>query len=146
MKKLSMTAYSTIFFIILTYGIIVWNHALQLSDLRVTIIGLMLIGLIYYLEKMEHQRRLLHWDTIRSKGKIRFILYEYVLLRGGIVSLFIILVLSMKVTIGLLIIYSLLPLFGELVFAGNEVWKQCEEHYIISTLKSAAEKIKILNN
>ncbi len=95
---------------------------------------------------MAHKRRMSNWNNIRSSGKTRFILYDYVLVRGGIVFVLFILFLSLKVSIGLLIVCSILPLFGVIAFAGNEEWKQCEEQYTIATLRSVANKFKVLQN
>ena len=86
------------------------------------------------------------WKNIRIQGKTRFILYDYVLLRGGIISILFILILSLKVTISLLLLCAVLPLCGVMAFAGNEEWKQCEEQYTISNLKSVADKFKVLRN
>lgn len=133
-------------FVIIFFSILYWKQGLNFSNLRFNIIGFILIALIVYSEIMAHKRRLSNWEKIRIKGKTRFILYDYVLLRGGIVSTLLILILSIKVTIGLLIICTVIPLFGVIAFAGNEEWKKCEEQYTISTLKSAAEKIKVLRN
>jgi hypothetical protein len=93
-----------------------------------------------------HRRRMSEWANIRLKGKARFILFDYVLLRGGSISILIILILSLKVSITLLIICSVIPLLGVSAFAGNEVWKQCEQSYALTRLKSIAEKMKILQN
>jgi hypothetical protein len=135
-----------VIFIIIFFSILNWRQGLNISNLRFNIIGFILIALIFYSEIMAHKRRLSNWEKIRVKGKTRFILYDYVLLRGGIVSVLLILILSIKVTIGLLIICTVIPLFGVITFAGNEEWKKCEEEYTISTLKSLAEKIKVLRN
>ncbi|MCX6121526.1 MAG: hypothetical protein NTX44_07885 [Ignavibacteriales bacterium] len=131
---------------IVFFSILNWKQGLNYSTLRFNIIGFILIALILYSEIMARKRRVSNWEKIRKKGKTRFILYEYVLLRGGITSTLLILILSIKVTIGLLIICTVIPLFGVVAFAGNEEWKKCEEQYTISTLKSFADKIKVLRN
>ena len=137
-----------IIIIIIMVSIIYWNHLLNYSysSLIYGIIFYILMTLIIHSEKLAHKRRLLNWDKKRIEGKARFILYDYVLLRGGIVSTLLILVLSIKVPIDLLIICTIIPLFGAIAFAGNEEWKKCEELYSISTLKSTAEKIKVMQN
>ena len=135
-----------VIFAIVFFSILNWKQGLNYSTLRFNIIGFILISLIIYSEIMAHKKRVSNWEKIRMKGKTRFILYEYVLLRGGITSTLLILILSIKVTIGLLIICTVIPFFGVAAFAGNEEWKKCEEQYTISTLKSLADKIKVLRN
>ncbi len=127
-------------------SIIYWKQGFSFSNFRFNLIGFIIIALIFYSEILAHKRRLLNWEKIRVQGKTRFILFDYVLLRGGIVSTLLLLILSIKVAIGLLIICTVLPLFGVMAFAGNEEWKKCEEQYTISTLKSTAEKIKVMQN
>jgi hypothetical protein len=144
MKRASLII--QVIFAIIFFSILNWKQGLNIPNLRFNIIGLIFIALIIYSEIIAHKRRLSNWANTRIKGKMRFILYDYVLLRGGIVSVLIILILSIKVTIGLLIICTVIPLFGVMAFAGNEEWKKCEEKYTISTLKSLAEKIKVLRN
>jgi hypothetical protein len=135
-----------ILFVAVSTSLMLWQGMFKLSDLKFYIIALIIVSLIMYSENMAHKRRMSNWQKIRSVGKTRFILYDYVLLRGGIVSVLLILILSFKVSIGLLIVCSILPLFGVIAFAGNEEWKQCEEQYTIATLRSVADKFKVLQN
>jgi hypothetical protein len=127
-------------------SILFWYHAIKLLDFRLYCIESILIGYIAYNETLAHQRRILNWETIRLKGKLRFILFDYVFYRGAVLSILIALILSIKVKITLLIICSILPLLGAMAFAGNLTWKRCEEIYSSTKLKSVAEKIKILRN
>ena len=135
-----------ILFVAVSFSLMLWQRMFKLSDLKFYIIALIIVALIMYSENMAHKRRMSNWQKIRSAGKTRFILYDYVIIRGGIVSVLLILILSFKVSIGLLIVCSILPLFGVIAFAGNEEWKQCEEQYAISTLRSVADKFKVLQN
>ena len=135
-----------IIFVFIMLSILYWKHLFSYSSLRFGIIFSIIMFLIVHSEKLAHKRRLLNWEKKRIEGKKRFILYDYVLLRGGIVSTLLISFLSIKVPIDLLIICTIIPLFGVIAFAGNEEWKKCEEQYTISTLKSVAEKIKVLQN
>ena len=135
-----------ILFVAVSTSLMLWQRMFKLSDLKFYIIALIIVALIMYSENMAHKRRMSNWQKIRSAGKARFILYDYVLIRGGIVSVLLILILSLKVSIGLLIVCSILPLFGVIAFAGNEEWKQCEEHYTIATLRAVADKFKVLQN
>ena len=135
-----------ILFVAVSTSLMLWQRMFKLSDLKFYIIALIIVALIMYSENMAHERRMSNWQKIRSAGKTRFILYDYVLIRGGIVSVLLILILSFKVSIGLLIVCSILPLFGVIAFAGNEEWKQCEEQYTIATLRSVADKFKVLQN
>jgi hypothetical protein len=144
MKRTSLIIH--LLFVIIFFSIIYWKQGFSFSDFRFNFIGLIFIALIFYSEILAHKRRLLNWEKIRIQGKRRFILVDYVLLRGGIISTLLLLILSIQIKIGLLIICTVLPLFGVLVFAGNEEWKKCEELYTISTLKSVAEKMKVLQN
>ncbi len=128
------------------FSILFWRHAIKLSDFRFYCIAAILIGYIYYTETLAQKRRMLNWETIRSKGKVYFVLVEYVIYRGGIISVLIVLILSIKITITLIIICSIIPLLGVIAFAGNEIWKQCEESYSSSKLNSIVEKIKISQN
>ena len=128
------------------FSILFWRHAVKLSDFRFYCIALILIGYISYNETLAQKRRMLNWETIRSKGRMHFILFDYVVFRGGTISILITIILSIKVTITLIIICSLLPLLGVMAFVGNEIWKQCEESYSLAKLNSVAEKIKILQN
>jgi hypothetical protein len=144
-----MKAKSIIIFCVVSgvmFSILFWRHAVKLSDFRFYCIALILIGYISYNETIAKKRRMLNWETIRSKGRIHFILFDFVFIRGGIISILITMVLSIKVMITLIIICSLLPLLGVMAFAGNEIWKQCEETYSLAKLNSIAEKIKILQN
>ena len=135
-----------ILFVAVSTSLMLWQRMFKLSDLKFYIIALIIVALIMYSENMAHKRRMSNWQKIRSAGKTRFILYDYVIIRGGIVSVLLILILSFKVSIGLLIVCSILPLFGVIAFAGNEEWKQCEEQYAIATLRSVADKFKVLQN
>jgi len=127
-------------------SILLWYHAIQLSEFRFYCIASILIGYISYNETLAHKRRMLNWATIQSKGKMHFILFDYVIYRGAVISILITLILSIKVKITLIIICSIFPLLGVMVFVGNEIWKQCEESYSSIKLNSVAEKIKILQN
>jgi hypothetical protein len=140
------TAIIEIIFVVILFSILYWKQVIRISDFRFYMIGVILIVLFNYSKKMAHRRRLTNWDKIRINGKTRFILYDYVFIRGGIVSTLLILILSLKVEIGLLIIFAVLPLFGVMAFAGNEEWKKCEEQFAISALKSVAEKFKVMRN
>jgi hypothetical protein len=133
-------------FAVIFFSILYWKQGFMFANLRFNLIGFIVIALIFYSEILAHKRRLLNWEKIRIQGKTRFILFDYVLLRGGIVSILLLLILSIQIKIGLLIICTVVPLFGVLAFVGNEEWKKCEELYTISTLKSVADKIKILQN
>ena len=144
MKKTSLLV--QIISALIIFTIFYWKNMLSASNVRFSIIGYIIIFLIIYSENLAHKRRLLDWKKIRIQGKTRFILYDYVLLRGGIISILFILILSLKVTISLLLLCAVLPLCGVMAFAGNEEWKQCEEQYTISTLKSVADKFKVLRN
>ena len=135
-----------ILFVAVSSSLMLWQRIFKLSDLKFYIIVIIIVALIMYSENMAHKRRMSNWQKIRSAGKTRFILYDYVLIRGGIVSVLLILILSFKLSIGLLIVCSILPLFGVIAFAGNEEWKQCEEQYTIATLRSVANKFKVLQN
>ncbi len=135
-----------ILFVAVSFSLLHWQRMVNLSDLKFYIIALIIIALIMYSENMAHKRRMSNWNNIRSFGKTRFILYDYVLIRGGIVCVLLFLILSLKGSIGFLIICSILPLFGVIAFAGNEEWKQCEEQYTIATLRSVADKFKVLQN
>jgi hypothetical protein len=132
--------------IVLVYSMLLWNGTLKYYDLRIFIIGAILYWYVYRSEKGAQKRRVLEWGTIRAKGKTRFILFDYVLVRGGVLSALIILILSLKIPMSLLIICSVLPLLGVTAFAGNEVWKKCEQEYMITILKTAAEKMRVLQN
>ena len=123
-----------------------WQHATRLADFRYGIAGLILIGLLSYSEALARKRRSANWEEIRSQGKTRFVLFQFVALRGGTVSLLILLLLSSKVTIGLIILASVVPLLAAMAFVGNEEWKSCEAQYVISTLRSTGENLKALKN
>ena len=135
-----------ILFVVVSFSVLHWQHMFNWSDLKFYIIAVIIVALIMYSENMAHKRRMSNWNKIRSSGKTRFILYDYVLIRGGIVSVLIILLLSFKISIGLLIVCTILPLFGVIAFTGNEEWKQCEEQYTIATLRSVSDKFKVLQN
>jgi hypothetical protein len=144
MKKTSLLV--QIISALIIFPILYWKNMLSVSNFRFSIIGYIIIFLIIQSERLAHKRRLLDWKNIRIQGKTRFILYDYVLIRGGIISIVFILILSLKVIISLLLLCTVLPLCGVMAFAGNEEWKQCEEQYTISTLKSVADKFKVLRN
>jgi hypothetical protein len=127
-------------------SILFWYHAIKLSDFRFYCIESILIGYIAYNETLAHRRRILNWETIRSKGKMHFILFYFVVYRGVVLLILITLILSIKVTITLIIICLLVPLLGVMAFVGNETWKQCEKIYSLAKLNSVVEKIKILQN
>ena len=144
MRRSNIIIYLAVYAV--SFALLLWKHVTRLSDFRYGVIGLILFGVALYWETKARENRLANWNSIRIQGKVRFILIDYVLLRGGIVSLLILLILSTKVTIGLLVIASVIPLLGGTAFVGNEEWKYCEEQYIISTLKSAAESMKAIQN
>ena len=144
MKKTSLIV--QIISALIIIPIFYWKDMLSTSHIRISIIGYIVIFLIIQSERLAHKKRLSDWKNIRIQGKTRFILYDYVLLRGGIISILLILILSLKVAISLLLVVTVLPLFGVMAFAGNEEWKQCEEQYTISTMKLVADKFKVLRN
>jgi len=144
MRRTYLIAYIVLY--ALSIAALLWRHATRLADFRYGIAGLILIGLLYYSEALAHKRRLANWEEIRSQGKTRFLLLEYVALRGGTVSLLILMLLSTKVTIGPILLASVVPLLAAMVFVGNEEWKSCESQFVISTLRSTGENIKALNN
>jgi hypothetical protein len=131
---------------VIVYSILLWNGTFKYYDLRIFLIGAILYWYIHRSEKGAQQRRALDWGIIRTKGKTRFILFDYVLVRGGFLSAFIILILSLKIPMSFLILYSVLPMLGVTAFAGNEVWKKCEQDYMIMILKTTAEKMRVLQN
>jgi hypothetical protein len=144
MKKSYLIVYLIVY--ALSFAVLYSKHLTHLSDFRYGIVVLILIGTLFYSETLARNRRLNNWGEIRLQGKARFILMDYVVLRGGIISLLILLLLSTKVTIGLIILASVVPLLAAIAFVANEEWKYCEEQYVISTLKSMAENIKAIQN
>ena len=144
MKKTSIIVQVISALIIMS--IFYWKNIFSASNIKISIIGYIALYLVIQSERLAHKRRMLDWKNVRIQGKKRFILYEYALSRGGIISVLLILILSLKVTISLLLVITVLPLFGVMAFVGNEEWKQCEEHFTISTMKMAADKFKVLRN
>ncbi|HLP14629.1 MAG TPA: hypothetical protein VK470_00145 [Bacteroidota bacterium] len=127
-------------------GFFWWKGIIQLPDLRIMIIVTIAVCYIYYSELNSQRRMIENWRTIRGQGRVRFILIEYVFLRGGGVSLVLALAISFKVTISMLIIGSILPVFGVFVWAGNEIWKSNEHLFLISTLKTVGESMSAKQN
>ncbi len=127
--------------------LMIWETRSHLiSLLRGDAIGAIVLILIYCFGKIIQRDRMAHWKEIRKKGKQKFILYDFVLLRGGIISLLLLLILSYAVTISIIIICSVIPLLGVCAFVGNEIWKQCEMHYSQKALKSVSDKMKVMSN
>ena len=126
--------------------LLVWKGVFAISDGRLYIISMIIFAYISYSEAIDQRRRILDWENIHHIGKTRFILLEYVIYRGGTISVLIILLLSLKIQMTVLLLCSVLPLLGVSAIAGNEVWKQCEEGHSAMILKSAAEKMKISQN
>jgi hypothetical protein len=148
-RRFTMKRKSTaiqILFVALSFLLLHWQRMVNLSELKFYIVALIVVSLIMYSEKLAHKRRISNWEKVRILGKARFILFDYVVIRGGIVSILLILILSLKISVGLMIVCSILPLFVVLAFAGNEEWKQCEEQYTIETLRSVADKFKVMQN
>jgi hypothetical protein len=144
MKAKSIISFCVVSAIML--AILFWQHAIHLSEFRFYGIIAILLGYVSYAESLAQKRRLLNWEIIRLNGKTRFILLDYVVIRGGSLSILIALIISIKVKITLIIICSILPVLGVIAYVGNEIWKQCEEHYSSAKLNSIAEKMKLLQN
>ena len=144
MKSLGLRLYIVMCFISAT--ILLWSKVLEFSDIPFTLISIFAVGILFYVENLAHKRRLQHWGVIREKGKGNFILFHFVLYRGAMISVVILLILATKVTVGLIVVCSVLPLLAITALAGLMVWKECESAYEIATLRSAAETVKIMRN
>ncbi|MBM4162115.1 MAG: hypothetical protein FJ217_13590 [Ignavibacteria bacterium] len=105
---------------------------------------LLLVFLWRRVEAKAHKRHLEHWLTLRKRGKLRFVLRHYLLLRGGILFIVLFLAfyafirLSVLVSIILFLTFALIVL--TLFWMGLEEWKSCEEECEILALRQAAEK------
>jgi hypothetical protein len=119
---------------------------INFTAIKMQLIFLAAVGVLSYAEWEAQKKRVAQWATIRKKGRARFILMDFVLLRGGIFSAVLLYVLSSKVTLGLLIVVSILPVLAVIAFAANELWKRSEEEYVVASMKMAAENIKVMRN
>ena len=96
------------------------------------------------LETKSHKRNLQDWLRRRRQGRLRFVLLQYLLLRGG--TLFVVLVLAFYASVGLsalafiVLLSSFVPIFLILFWMGREEWKTWEEEFEILALRHAAEE------
>ncbi len=114
---------------------------------------LSLVILVIFGRKIEmafHNEDIQNWSTLRTKGKLYFIITRYVLFRGIVVfTLFILPALS-NVPYSNIILFALASGFllfvSFLSYYGFEEWKNSEQEYTILLLKSVGEQTRIAQN
>lgn len=112
-----------------------------------------LVILVIFGRKIEtafHNEDIQNWSTLRTKGKLYFIVTRYIVFRGIIVfTLFIVPALS-NVPYSNIILFAVASGFllfvAFLSYYGFEEWKNSEQEYTILLLKSVGEQSRISQN
>lgn len=111
--------------------------------------GIFLLAYLWWrMENRQHQKNLEEWGSIRRDGRTHFILWRYILRRGGVIVLVVfgLFFKTFVLTYPVLVVLSatLLLMAVTLVLMGNEEWKTCEREFEILTLRRAAEQSRKL--
>lgn len=123
-----------------------WQNGESLPELRFYLLSLIAMAYIYSAEMAFQRLRMKQWEETRSLGRTRFVLWDYVLLRGGGASVILLLLLSLKVTISLIVLVSVLPLLALMVIVGNIVWNDCEHQYQEAVYRATATSFAVQQN
>ena len=97
------------------------------------------------IESKAHNQHLAEWDEIEARGKWRFILMRYVVLRG--IVLVVILIgpalstLRFSITAVSILVFATSLLIAILLFLGHEEWYDCDQEMRILALRQTGEFI-----
>ncbi|MCL4538486.1 MAG: hypothetical protein M1378_02620 [Bacteroidetes bacterium] len=102
------------------------------------------------IESYTHKRYVEAWSVRRSRGKWRFVITQYVVIRGGLLfAVFAGPMFTQPPTTGetlAFIVFSLVAFLALMVFLGSESWSQCEREYEVQLLRGAAQRIRTASN
>lgn len=102
------------------------------------------------IESYTHKRYMDTWAMRRLRGKSRFIVTHYVLIRGGVLfAAFVGPMFTRPPIMGEMMIFilsSLAACLALMVFLGRQSWTQCEREYEVMILRGAAQRIRTANN
>ena len=114
------------------------NHV-DATSISLLLAGLLIVPALGWLETYSHERRIADWQRIRAKGKSVFIVSRYVLLRGGIFS--IVLMLALRGEQSSWPVHEIvIPLvFFCLAYVGYQEWRNCEIEYGVLTRRDSAD-------
>lgn len=102
------------------------------------------------IESYTHKQYMETWSVRRPRGKWRFVLTQYVLIRGGLLLIVFAgtmftqppITAETLMFIGFLVIAFL----ALMAYLGHESWNQCEREYQVQLLRGAAERIRTASN
>ncbi len=102
------------------------------------------------IESYSQKHYLESWSAQRRRGRLSFVISQYVLLRGGLLSVALAGPLFLQLPIrghDLTAIFAVLVLIAVLmIYLGNESWVQCEREYEVQVLRMAAQHIRTASN
>jgi hypothetical protein len=133
----------------LAYGVglgalLVQTSMLTLGALLFLIGVLVLIPVLAWVETRSHQHYVSKWEQIRGKPKSSFILIQYVLIRGSILCIALLVLASAKGLPASLALIGVLVIVAAIAAVGNQEWENCEQEHRALALQSAAERLKSL--
>ena len=102
------------------------------------------------IESATQKRYLESWPHHRSRGKWRFILTHYVLIRGTILFMLfagpMLPSIKLMMSTGIIILASAALLALLLMYLGHEAWTKCEQDYEVQMFRQAAEQSRVAAN
>jgi hypothetical protein len=102
------------------------------------------------IESYAHKRYLETWSNHKSGGKWRFIITQYVLIRGSALTAAVILpaiptlILTTYTVVIILATTAILVLL--LIYLGHESWTECQQDNQVQVFRHAAEQSKVSSN
>jgi hypothetical protein len=102
------------------------------------------------IESLAHKRYLETWSVRKTAGRWRFIITQYVLIRGSALTAAVVVpalpTLILTTDTLFVILATLVVLVLLLIYLGYESWTECEEDYRVHLLRQAAEQSRISSN
>lgn len=118
----------------LLYGFglgVLLEHAdlVNLTSFSLLLGGLILVPSLGWVETRAHRGRMMEWERIHEKGKFAFIALRYMLLRGGIFSLLVMLSLRGRLFSWSVHGITVPVVLIALAFVGLQEWNNCEQEF-----------------
>lgn len=120
--------------------------------LKIVPVGIIVVLVLFSrrIDSAMHTHYVETWPRWQTRGKWRFILVNYVAIRGGILFLavgapYIPVLEYIKYTVGILL-FVVIAVVLMMIFLGHEEWTKCEEDFQIQMYRRAAEQSRIAGN
>jgi small-conductance mechanosensitive channel len=88
-----------------------------------------------YLVSFENRKYDANWETIPTKGKRRFVIMHYVLLRGVIITVVAIMYALQLASLWSLLLCVAIPVMWVMASAGSDEWRRREMDFIVDSVK-----------